>query len=527
MISSLRLTSVIGFIFVRGLTSVFGLSCVLGLTCVISFIAAASVRAAPRSGDVQLKPWTLRTPAGETIECELGTLFVPENRQEPTSRTIGIGFLRVKALQPTGAPPTIHLPGGPANSYLLNLNATKPNEADRVAPSGYVEDIALYRRISDIIYFDQRGYSHAAGEVLIHSFQTPDYPLDQPGTLERDTQEFVDMTRAALAELARKGVDPRGYTAHECAADVDALRKALGYDKVVLIGQSFGGQWTFTTMRLFPQIVARAVISGVEPLDHGYDMPSHIHASMRRMWFAAEKDPRFKDYLPPGGITAAVRDIIRRLEQRPLVVTVKDEKSGQDVTVTLGRDDFRPNPLEPAAILAIYHRHYDAWARSIIARRRAHRSSVALIGPLIDTALAVTPLRRFLLRTDAAIDVLGQWNFDDYMATEELWPTTDVGDDFRNEIQQTIPVLFVQGTWDTSTPMENLVQVMPHFVNSRALIVHQGEHGAYARVRRTLPIVTAAIMEFIQTGNTTNLPSAVTVPPREFKAPDFPAHAAR
>ena len=487
----------------------------------LSVLACAAVR----PGTVEIKPWTLRTPGGEKIACELGTLYVPENRQNPASRTIGIGFLRIKTLQPTGAPPTFHLPGGPANSYLLNLNANKVNEADRVAPASYVEDIALYGKISDVVYFDQRGYSHAAGEVLTYSYQTPDYPLDQPGTLARDTQEFVDAARGALAELEKRGIDPKGYTVHECAADVDALRQALGYDKVVLVGQSFGGQWTFATMRLFPQIVARAIISGVEPLDFGYDMPSYVYGSMRRMWFAAERDPRFKDYLPPGGIAGAVRDIIRRFDQGPITVKVKDEKSGQEQTVVLGRDDFRPNPAEPAAILAIYHGHYDAWARSTINRRRAHRSSTALIGPLIDTALAVTPLRRYLLRTDAAVEVLGQWNFDDYMATEEIWPTVDVGDAFRSEVQQTIPVLFVQGTWDTSTPMENLVQVLPHFVNSRTLIVHQGEHGAFARVRRTLPAATAAIMEFVRSGSTANLPSAVTVPAREFRPPDFPIAA--
>jgi hypothetical protein len=139
----------------------------------------------------------------------------------------------------------------------------------------------------------------------------------------------------------------------------------------------------------------------------------------------------------------------------------------------------------------------------------------------------VTPLRRHLLRTDPAIAILGQWNFDDYMATEAVWPTPDVGDDFRTEVQQSIPVLFIQGTWDTSTPMENLVQVMPHFVNSRAILVHQGEHGAFARVRRTLPAATAAIMEFVRSGNTANLPSAVTVPAREFRVPDFPVSESR
>lgn len=492
------------------------------LLAVVSLTFASHLVAAPKAGDVVLKPWGLRNSAGEKIECELGTLYVPENRSKPDSRAIGIGFVRLKATHPTGAPPTIHLPGGPANSYLLNINANKADEAARIPPSGYVDDIALYRGISDMIYFDQRGYSHAAGEVLMYSFQTKNYPLDQPNSLQRERDELVDVANGTMKEFGAKGVDLTGYTIKECAADVNDLRKALGYDKVVLIGQSFGCQWSFATMRLFPHIVARAVLSGIEPLDFGYDMPSHVYSAMQRMWWAAEHDERFKGFVPPEGIAGAVRAIIKRLEKEPLKVAVKDEKSGETVTVTLGRDDFRPNPLEPSAILAIYHGHYDSWARSALHRRRAHKSSVAIIGPLIDTSLAVTEMRRQLLRTDAGVDLIGQWNFDDYMATEQLWPTADVGDDFRNEVQNTIPVLFVQGDWDTSTPMENLVQVMPQFVNSRAIVVHHGEHGAYARVRRTLPVATAAIMEFVRTGNTANLPSRVTVPPREFKAPDFP-----
>lgn len=144
---------------------------------------------------------------------------------------------------------------------------------------------------------------------------------------------------------------------------------------------------------------------------------------------------------------------------------------------------------------------------------------------LIDTSLAVTPARRNLLRTDPAIAVLGEWNFDDYMATEEIWPSADVGDAFRNEVLNKTPVLFVHGDWDTSTPMENLLHVQPYFINSRTILVHQGTHGAYAAVRAQLPEATAAIMDFIRHGATENLPSLVTVAAPKFAAPDFPAPA--
>jgi hypothetical protein len=238
-----------------------------------------------------------------------------------------------------------------------------------------------------------------------------------------------------------------------------------------------------------------------------------------------ERDPAFQPYLPAGGIAGAVREIVRRLEKAPLQVTFKDETSGQNVTVTLGRDDFRPG--NPAGILAIYHGQYEAWAKNTVRQRRARPATFELIGPLIDTALAVTPARRHLLRTDPAIAVLGEWNFDAYMAMEDIWPTADVGDEFRTEVLNPTPVLFVQGDWDTSTPMENLVHVQPFFPNSRVILVHQGQHSAYARVRETLPEATAAIMDFIRTGNTTNLPVQVTVPAPTFPAPTFPIGESR
>lgn len=486
--------------------------------CACLCLFAPSLRAAK----VTLETRTVALPDGTPVEYELGTLHVPENRHDPASRSISVGFARFRALAPTGAPPTFHLPGGPGGSYIGGMNLTKAEPAARKLNERQAADLQRYRQVGDVVYVDQRGYSQL-GERLIHSYEIPAKPLGEAGSLARETAEFVAAAKAAVADHAKKGIDLRGYTVIECAADVNDVRRELGYERITLIGQSFGSQWSFAIMRLHPGIVARAVLSGVEPLDCGYDMPSHIYASMRRHWQAVERDPAFQPYLPPGGIAGAVREIVRRLEKGPLQVTVT-EKSGGTATVTLGRDDFRPG--SPAAILAIYHGRYESWAQDVIRQRRARKGSIdPLIGPLIDTGLAVTPDRRNLLRTDPAIAVLGEWNFDDYMATEEIWPTADVGDEFRREVRNLTPVVFVHGDWDTSTPMENLLHVQPYFPNSHTVLVHQGQHSAYARVRETLPEATAAIMEFIRTGATANLPVQVTVPAGKFAAPDFPVPA--
>jgi pimeloyl-ACP methyl ester carboxylesterase len=493
-------------------------------TAVPAAVAAARKQAATsaspparKAGDVVIEAASMTSPETGAINYELGTLYVPENRADPKSRLIGIGFARIRALQPTGAPPTFHLPGGPGQSFLPLLKQGRARF--------WLRTVALYRRVSDVVIVDQRGFSER-GEILKFKYRAPAKPLDQPDSLAHGVAEGVELARAAVTEFANKGIDLRGYTIKECADDVNDLRKALGYDRLTLVATSFGSQWSFAVMRRHPERVARALLSGVEPLDYGYDMPSHVFAAVQRMWREAEQDERLKPYLPPGGIAAAARAVLQRLERAPVEVKVKDNKTGEMVKITLGREDFQRNfPLGfngPAFILALYHEQYDAWARSVLASRRSWEAEIRLIGPLIDTSLGVTAKREHLLRTDAGTEFLGQWNFAPYLAMTGIWPMPDMGDEFRTEIVSRIPVVFAQGDWDTYTPLENALNIAPYFPNGRVLITEHGEHGVLESLAADLPDVMAALLEFLQTGSTANLPVRVTLPIQRFLAPDFP-----
>jgi pimeloyl-ACP methyl ester carboxylesterase len=470
---------------------------------------------AKKHGDIVLEP-TSAMLGDSKVEFELGTLYVPENRSDPKSRLIGVGFARFKALESTDAPPTFHLPGGPGNSLLAGLQGSPAR----------LRQIDRYRRVSDVVIVDQRGFSER-GEILRFKHRTAAEPLDQPASLARSTAGFVERARGATAEFAVKGVDLRGYTVKECADDVDDLRKALGYERITLVGTSFGSQWSFAIMRRHPDRVARALLSGIEPLDYSYDMPSHIFAAVQRMWWEAEQDARFKPCLPPGGLMGAAREVLRRLERSPATVQVADGKSGETATIVLGREDFQRDaflrgPDGPAFVLAAYYEHYEAWAAAVLAGRKSREISPPMIGPLIDSSLGVTPKREYLLRTDAGLEFLGAWNFDGYLATADVWPSPDVGDEFRTDMISQIPVVFAQGDWDTQTPVENALNVAPYFPNGRVLIAEHGGHGVLGPIADRLPEAQKAIVEFLQTGSTKNLPARVTLPAPKFTVPSFP-----
>lgn len=502
----------------KGAAAVF-----LGLSLLLPDAGRAADTAARKAGEVVVTTSSLKLPDGREAPYEIGTLFVPENRKAKGSRLIGIGFARLRAETPTGAPPIFVLPGGPGDSYLGAF--TEGAGRDQRARA----QLLAYRAAADVIVIDQRGFS-TRGDVLTLSYPPADRPLDLPAVDAMEDAAFIQAAKAAIA--AHPDKDLSGYTVVECAEDVNTLRRALGYNKITLLGQSFGSQWSFAVMRLHPEIVARALLSGVEPLNNGYDMPSHVVAALQRIAWEAEQDPGLKPYLPPGGLMGAADAVRERLARAPVSVVLRGGTSGPERTVVVGLGDFqqslvRPADAWPAFVLSLYYGHYEEWARSIAAERTFGTIRTALIGALIDTSLGVTAEREHQLRTDPAVGLLGTWNFGSYIASAATWPTPDIGDALRKPTPSDIPVLFVHGDWDTSTPVENVLATLPYFPNGRLVVVHRGPHSARAALLEQQPAAMALALDFLRTGDMSRAPPGAELPAPKFKIPSFPPPTAR
>ena len=79
----------------------------------------------------------------------------------------------------------------------------------------------------------------------------------------------------------------------------------------------------------------------------------------------------------------------------------------------------------------------------------------------------------------------------------------------------------MEGDWDTSTPIENTLSVAPYFMNGRVLIVEHGKHFALKQMVEDSPDIVTALMEFVRSGEITNLPTRMTLPGPKFQAPKF------
>lgn len=492
-----------------------------GLWVVVMLLSTASAFAATpprRAGEIVVTRGTVQATDGAPVAYEIGTLYVPENRQVPGSRLIGVGFARIRARTASDAPPVFWLPGGPGLAVLDAFDGT--SEAARSRLQSWLG----YRDTADLVVIEQRGYSER-GEKLVAP--SPAWPRDRAFTAQDDIDDAL--RRVDTARAAHPDKDLAGYTIAACADDVDDLRRALGYPRISLFGGSFGSQWSFAVMRSHPDIVTRAVLASIEPLDFGYDMPSALLATMQRIAFEADRDAGLAPYLPQGGLMAAIDALRERFSRQPITVDLRDGGA----PVVIGLADFQASLLAqagtpdtwPAFVLALYHGHYEAWAREVAAGRQA--SDYKLIGPLIDTSLGITPQREYQLRHDPAGAYVGSGGFAPYLAAASRWPTPDLGDDYRRLRPIDTPVLMVHGDWDTSTPLDNMQAQLPYLRNGRAIVIHRGGHDGVFYQLRDEPAAKAAVHHFLRTGEFKNLPTEVTLPLPRFAVPEFPAPAPR
>ena len=448
---------------------------------------------------------------GSSIPYEIGTLYVPENRDKHGSRQIGVGFVRVKASHPTDAPPIFLLAGGPGLT-MLDIVLDHDDAARR-----RVKAWQAYAEVADLVVIEQRGYS-LRGEML--ELDMPALPLDRPTSVAQDVAFTRDLAHRAASAFPE--ADLSGYSIGQIADDVDDLRKTLGYEHISLAAASFGSQWAFAVMKRHPGLVARALISSAEPLDYGYDMPSQVFAALQRIAVEADQDAGLKPYLPPGGLTAAMLAIRDRFAKAPATVTLADGRR-----IVLGLEDYQYALVTYAAnattfprfVLSALHGHYDDWAKDAADWRAAGKST--LINPLINIGLDMSAARKALLWSDPALPMLGGWNFAAYLVTKGEWATPDAGDAFRRPSLDKTPILFVQGDWDTSTPIENTLAMLPYFPNARTVLVHRAQHNGTFALLRTRPELAAKAYAFLRDGRTDDLPAEIALDPVVFAKPDF------
>jgi pimeloyl-ACP methyl ester carboxylesterase len=194
-----------------------------------------------------LKPCRLK---GFEHDAQCGVLKRPLDPTRPDGPQIDVHFAVMPAIARNKKPdPVLFFAGGPGQSAI-----------GLAGPVSRVLTRFLNRR--DVILIDQRGTGRSA--PLNCEPEAPTRPLAD--TINQGRQaSLLQACRDALQKLPYG--DLRQFTTTIAMADADAVRRALGADKVNVMGGSYGTRAALEYMRQFPATVRRAVIDGVAPPD--------------------------------------------------------------------------------------------------------------------------------------------------------------------------------------------------------------------------------------------------------------------
>ncbi len=473
---------------------------------------------APETGTIFISPERIQLKAGGMLNAEWGMMFVPVNRSRANSDVIAIEVYRFKRSEKAdpNAFPIFFLHGGPSFAGL---------ERSLEEVGTFEERWQDMTDVSDVVVVSQRGIGPSKPTTTIEITRKSFAP-DQSYNDEEAVASYQKTLAGEEATWEELGLDLQGFTVIEAAADVNDVRKALGYDKIVIWGGSFGSHWGMTIMRYYPEIVARAILRGMEGPDHTYDHPGHIWNVYKRVAAEAEKAPELKDLIPKGGLIKAIETVIERVENKPFKMTVTNSETNESQHVLfdaesvkrLARGYSRGLPAWPTDVITLYNGDFSKAAESVV--RRYHnggRSYRTASYYMLDCGSGITTERLAEYNSDAALEILSRMNWG-YTAGCSVWGS-DLGDEFRQNFETDIPTVIVHGTWDTSTPYENALELVPYFRNSKFIPVNRGPHGAIRSAMRSSEQFKKGIMKFAETGDMSELPDKVEMPPVEWIVP--------
>lgn len=249
-------------------------------------------------------------PPTSHVDC--GFVRVPENRAHPNGRTITVAAAVIRTQSPDPRPdPVVFLDGGPSFGAI-----------DSFAPSFYFDD-AAYIGDRDVILVDTRGTGLSKPRLGCPELDRAEVRAFYAGP--SINSRVGPIYRRAIAHcrdrLAGNGIDLAAYNSEESAADLEALRAALGIHRWNLLAWSADGTLALTYMRLYPQALRSAVIdSGMSTqMLWGLDYDRGLAEELDSVFAQCAADAACNSRYP--GLRHAFFRMVRRLQSRPVTIT--------------------------------------------------------------------------------------------------------------------------------------------------------------------------------------------------------------
>jgi pimeloyl-ACP methyl ester carboxylesterase len=430
---------------------------------------------------------------------------------------IVLGFARASA----AAPPPTQTPCG-ADTGVLCSQVVVPLDRTGTVPGTVtlrVEVVPAVGASRGVMFLiaggPGQGSAHVfgladAGSVSLYRFLFPGYTLvayDDRGTGESGLLDCPALQRANTADAERVavaacavtlGAQRDFYSTADHAADIDAVRQALGFDKIALYGVSYGTKLAMAYALGYPAHVERLLLDSVLPPE----LPDPFSANVLRTFPAT-----LASFCSDGACRSATRDfagdvvaLANQLAAKPLQAVVSEpggakkkvKVDGLELLSVVIDADLNPGLAAelPAVVNAARHGNTQPLARladlhdagnaekAIDLSTALYAATVCRDGPFPwtpDTAVgdrAAVEQAAVANLPSGTLGPFGRWAVQFGNADFCLgWPSPSGGAALGAGPLPDVPVLAVSGGFDLRTPTAGAASVAARFPQGRLLVV--------------------------------------------------------
>jgi pimeloyl-ACP methyl ester carboxylesterase len=426
-----------------------------------------------------------------------GTVSVAEDRQQPKRRTIQLNVIVMPATAKSALPPLFDIDGGPGLPSTKNV-------------AFYATAGAAYRTDRDVVMVDQRGTGqsnalHCPAFSKPEAAYQPIYPAAQVRTCRKVLEQSADLTKYGTADVV---------------ADLDAVRAALGYERIDLFGLSYGTTVALRYLATHPKRVRAAVLMGVAPASA---TPPKGHAlagdrALKRLFGRCLGEPACAAAFNPGQDIDRARARLETIANAPPTEVFFEKlrslmylpTGSRQVPLILNRAGA--GDLSPF-FAATRPRDLSLYADGM------HLSVICSEGmALMDVAAA---------RRAARATPFGDYRLRQQQQACAEWTRAQVPDNHLLPVQSDAPVLLISGELDPVTPPELADEAARTLPNARHLVIPASGH-LFDGMSGVETCLDPLILDFLRTGSVRTLkadcissmkppPFALTVEPAQLR----------
>lgn len=404
-----------------------------------------------------------------------GYLKVLENRDKPNGRTIELPIYIFKSRHPNPKKdPIIYTVGGPGNSTMYSAQYMKYYK--------YLDD-------RDVILFEQRGTEFSKPHLDCPEWAEALYQSSLPDFDKQTSDQLLESAATACRErLKEQQIDLNQYHTTAIAEDINDLINALDIESYNLLTISYSTKIAQVLLRDHPKRIRSVVMDSPLPLEVNYDEESitNLVESVDKLFFDCKNDRDCNKAYP--NLKTRFWTFLSETTKTPIELTVehpntkKEELfylSGSDLISIVSSASTGDIYAVPSEINKLLCDDFSTIKYKLINLLQNKGS-----GSGIGMRLSVWCAEEYPFASQDAIykeskaypELIGL-EPDVYSSTVcNIWSVKKVDDIENSPVKSDIPVLLINGEYDSQTPPKWAAQMQNNLSSSFHIIFKGWKH---------------------------------------------------